>query len=143
MKAPLILAMALPLVLASSTSFAGHGHGGGRSWSNHVNVVIAPRRYVRPYAPVVSTAIGFGIGYSAGLYAGYPYSWWDPYPSRPVVVEHRTVIEHRDYDDDVVTYTNRPSERSMLRDLQGRCYERSYENGREVRVEVDPSACNF
>lgn len=33
--------------------------------------------------------------------------------------------------------------RRLLKDLQGRCFERNLEDGQEVMVELEPEACNF
>jgi len=40
--------------------------------------------------------------------------------------------------------TSRAGQRSLLRDIHGDCYERSYDSqGRETRIQLPDSACNF
>jgi hypothetical protein len=37
----------------------------------------------------------------------------------------------------------RTHDRRLLKDLQGRCFERRVEDGRELRTELDPEECDF
>lgn len=115
-------------------------HDGGRG---RVVVIGRGPRYYAPFNYGVGIGVGVGVGLGYGFY-GYPYSSWDYYPPRDVVIQHNTYVEPAPQDADVVTYTNRANETSLLKDLQGRCFERSYDSsGRELRKELDPSACNF
>lgn len=146
------LALLMVLGLVSPLCLAGHGRefrSNGRGHDARVNVIVSPR-YVRPYTPYrvphVSTMIGFGVGYGAGWYATRPYDRWDAWSTRPVIIERNTIIERRDsFEDEQVTrpYERSDSTRRLLRDLQGRCFERTYENGVEERVELDAEECDF
>lgn len=151
MKLLLKRALLLPLILVPVLAMAG-GHavrgGGFRGYSGH-NEWRGPARVIRPHVGAYSAiglgiglGVGYGIGYSAfgAPYYGYPYSSWYYGPPREVIVEHNTYVEQPSER----VYTSRPNETSLLRDLQGRCYERTYDrNGNELRTELDPAECNF
>lgn len=145
----------LLLGMASPLAFAGHGHesrgGGYGRHDTHVNISISPR-YGRPYAHYGAPQIytGIGLGFGAGWYANQfygPYDRWDYSPARPLVIERNTIIEKRDRDvvedEEGSGYERETPASSLLRDLQGRCYERTYERGVEHRVELDATECDF
>ena len=95
---------------------------------------------------------GYNIGYSS--YPGYAgnsayrnYGNAVRYPRTPAV-NHTTVI----YQQPSVVYVNEPTSRvssqraepGLLRDINGNCFERSYDSqGRENRRRLPDSACNF
>ena len=61
-----------------------------------------------------------------------------------VVIEHNTYISQPVERSSVTTYSSRTSGTSLLRDLQGRCFERVIDrNGNEIRTEIDASECDF
>lgn len=112
----------------------GHGHHHHRDHdrvSVRVNIgnVIPDWRY-RDYRRATS---GLGIAYS---------TTWGPAYNRG----GNTVIVHQN------TYVNpeprvihrSTSSTSLLRDINGRCFERRYDSrGNETRIELPPSSCNF
>ncbi|HTR01391.1 MAG TPA: hypothetical protein VMH83_15440 [Candidatus Acidoferrum sp.] len=122
-------------------AMARHGVVGGYVGFRPGPIVTVPRYVYRPYYGV-GVGVGIGIGLGLSPYWGYPY--YPYYSSAPVVVERNTIVEQPSTGADVIVpYDNAPPARSLLRDLQGHCYERTYANGRETRVELDPSECNF
>jgi len=105
----------------------------------------------RPHFGSYTTfGLGIGLGYALSApysygypYYGYPYSSWYYGPPRDVIVERNTYIEEPSASSETRVYSNR-QETSLLRDLQGHCYERTYDsNGRELRTELDPKECDF
>ncbi len=140
-------ALLLSLILVPTLALAG-GHsvrGGGRSihndWHGPAHVVRSRGGLYSGLGWGLGLGIGYGIGYNAfgPRYYGYPYGDYY-YPPREVIVEHNTYIEQPDS-----APNPRPrSETSLLRDLQGHCYQRTFDqNGNELRTELDPSECNF
>jgi len=108
-----------------------------------VNVNINDRW--RPaYRPYTYSGIGYSLGFGSW---GSGFSAW----SAPVIVSPRVVRQP------VVVYQNTyvnaaprgtastyNSGTSLLRDINGRCFERSYDSfGNETRYELPVSACNF
>jgi hypothetical protein len=93
-------------------------------------------------------SFSYGSGYSISsqyyLNNAYPYSTFDYKNQRPqVIIERNTYIEQPTRRANVITYRNRP-DTSLLRDLNGRCFERYIDsNGYETRTELPASACNF
>ncbi|MEI7949147.1 MAG: hypothetical protein WCI66_02750 [Gammaproteobacteria bacterium] len=136
---PVVLVLTVAPVLAMAGGHAGRGfHSIGHG----------PVRVIRPHYnlyPGIGLGIGMGIGYSAfgAPYYGHPYGYpygGHYYPSREVIVEHNTYSEQPETSS-VPIHRN---ETSLLRDLQGRCYQRTYDqHGNELRTELDPSDCNF
>lgn len=113
--------------------------------SINVNVNNRWRPAYRPYNNW--NTFGSGIGYSVGFGSwGSGFSAWStPAPvyrqRQPVVVYQNTYIDATPVSP--VTTTLR-SGTSLLRDINGRCFERSFDNGgNEIRVELPASACNF
>jgi hypothetical protein len=114
------------------------------------------RPYYRDYG---YSSFGFGIGYNTlGLGTfntfSYPYGSWgysnfgyDAYhynQRRPVVVYQNTYIERPATRTTVITRTAPRSGTSLLRDVQGRCFEREIDKfGNETRTELPASRCNF
>jgi hypothetical protein len=118
-------------------------------------------RHSRPdYADDRDVSINFIVGPSSPGYSyrsypqsqprtyylnnGYPYSDFGYNRSRPqVIIERNTYIEQPTRRSNVITYRNRPAT-SLLRDLNGRCFERYIDsNGYETRTELPASACDF
>ena len=122
-----------------------HSRDHFRSNDRHSNVRVNIGIGAPIYPRSIFNGWSYGVGYSSfgGQYylnSGYPYSAYG-YSSRPVIIERNTYIEQPSTGR---VYTNRETETSLLRDLQGRCFERSYDrNGTELRTELDPSACDF
>lgn len=173
MKKPLFWILLLQFCLFSTTALADHdenGRFGGfssrdRDWDRRqgfrrnrdtdvsVNIIIgAPRaRYFdRGYNSIFNT-FGYGVGYSSfgGQYylnhgLGSVYPSWNRRQSRPVIIEHNTYIEVPTERRGVTSYRNRQSGTSLLRDINGRCFERHVDiDGYETRIELDASECNF
>jgi hypothetical protein len=143
----LLLKRALFLLLAFVPVLAMAAHSGGHSYSH--GGFGGPVHYIRGpvYRPhYYSTfGLGIGLGYALGApyYYDYPYAGGYYGPPREVIIEHNTYVEEPAPGSDTRVYSNR-QEPSLLRDLQGRCYQRTYDsNGRELRTELDPSECNF
>ncbi|HEY0961681.1 MAG TPA: hypothetical protein VGE69_04925 [Pseudomonadales bacterium] len=170
MKKLLACAAALLLVLGTQTAAADphdrgdrgrshkwDHHDNGRGWAHgrrnhhghyrdrdrdrdrghdHVSVnlsfgnVIPDWRY-RDYQRATS---GFGIGYTT--------TWGAPrYRSgNTVIVNQNTYINNEPR----VVHRSTRNSTSLLRDVSGRCYERSYDSrGNEIRIELPSSNCNF
>lgn len=109
------------------------------------NIYRTPNRNINRWS--IHNTWGYGVGYSSfgGNYFlnyGYPYSPWNYNP--PVVVEKHIHIENSTPRSRARVYSNRPIGTSLLRDLDGRCWERDVDGqGNEMRTELDPSECNF
>lgn len=105
-------------------------------------------RYRNGYNSIFNT-FSYGVGYSAfggryNLNYGYPYTPRGYRNNSPVVIEHNTYISQPVERSGVTTYRTRQSGTSLLRDLQGRCFERVIDrNGNEIRTELDASECDF
>lgn len=98
----------------------------------------------------INSGFGLGIGYSTFGYSTFGRSGFDSFGTwgynarRPVVIQHNTVIERPVTRTVETRYLSRPAGTSLLRELSGRCVERSYDSqGREIRIELPASACNF
>ncbi len=97
----------------------------------------------------IFNTFGYGVGYSSfggqyNLNYGYPYTQMGYRNNRPIVIEHNTYISQPVERSSVTTYSSRTSGTSLLRDLQGRCFERVIDrNGNEIRTEIDASECDF
>lgn len=114
----------------------GHGH---RNVHHHDRVsvnlnignVIPDWRY-RDYRRATS---GVGIAYTT--------TWGAP----PVYGRGNTVIVHQNTyvnNEPRVIHRSTRSSTSLLRDVSGRCFERSYDSrGVETRIELPASNCNF
>jgi len=114
--------------------------------SINVNVNDRWRPAYRPYNNW--NTFGSSIGYSVGFGSwGSGFSAWStPAPvyrqRQPVVVYQNTYIDATPRSS--VTTTPLRSGTSLLRDINGRCFERSFDNnGNETRVELPATACNF
>ncbi len=118
-----------------------------------------PRPYNRHYRPVRRGGsywnFSFGSGYhhdhlDAGallggivlgsvISQGIASSRYDDRVQHVVPVQSRVQVIQR-----TPVTVSTPPNRRLLRDLSGRCYEITRDGqGTEVRVELDPSACNF
>lgn len=92
---------------------------------------------------------GVGIGYTTfGVNSfdtwGSPYNAWGYNNRQPVVVYQNTYIDNPAPRTTVITRSAPRSGTSLLRDVQGRCFERETDrNGNESRTELPASACNF
>ncbi len=118
-----------------------------------VNVFIgAPRnRNYNPGYNSIFNTFGYGVGYSSfgGQYylnygVGTVYPSWNSRPSRPVIIERNTYIEVPTQRRGVTTVRSRQSGTSLLRDINGRCFERHIDSdGYETRIELDAAECDF
>ncbi|MES2604190.1 MAG: hypothetical protein V4603_04585 [Pseudomonadota bacterium] len=96
---------------------------------------------------------GWGVGYStfgssfgSNLYINNSYPYSRRYVDRrPIIIERNTYIERPVNRGSVTTYSNRrDSGTSLLRDINGRCFERYVDSrGNETRTELDASECDF
>ena len=94
------------------------------------------------------SSIYYGTGYSSFGYgvSTRPY-FYSPYRTRTVYVNNPTVV----YVDDarpvtrVIRSEPLPAHgTSLLRDINGDCFERSYDNqGNEIRVQLPDASCQF
>ena len=80
-----------------------------------------------------------GVGYiTFNNWYGYT-----PYRSSTVIVREPTVVYVNDSAPVSTRYTQPPA-RSLLRDINGNCFERTYDSrGVETRVRLPDSACRF
>ena len=118
-----------------------------------VNIIVgSPRmRYYNPGYNSIFNTFGYGVGYSSfgGQYfldhgIGPLYPSWNQRPRRPLIIERNTYIELPEERSGITTYRNRPSGTSLLRDINGRCFERHVDgDGYETRIELDAADCNF
>lgn len=93
------------------------------------------RRAFRPYRGSTVFLGGYGGGFTTGLVVGSVLAA----PSIQTIPSRRTetvVIQRSSPPVNAQRFTRR-----LLRDLQGRCFERINDGGREVRIEVDAAAC--
>lgn len=130
----------------------GWGHGiQQRRWDNRRDV----RRYddrdlsislsfgnvTRPYY-----GSSFGTGFGINTWSGFGSSWNRPartYDNRQPVVIYQNQNTYINRSTPIVS---RPSTfgTSLLRDVNGRCYEREFDSrGNETRLELPSAACNF
>ena len=149
MKFLLKSAMLLPLILVPALAMAARpgyvgGHGGFGGPSHFIRGPVYRPHYYSSFG--LGVGVGFALGYP---YYGNPY-YGSPYyygPPQEVIVEHNTYVEPSDGTTTVIrdaVPAPRASGTSLLRDLQGRCYRRTYDqNGNEQRTELDPGMCNF
>lgn len=163
MKKLLVTAIAACLMLGSATSFADrddakrwsqsrHDNGYHRGWDrgDRWDRRWDNRRRDRDHDHV-SINLGFGNSWGypyTGSYFGFGvgnYSSWHNRNRAPVVIyENNTYIERSAPRTTVITRSAPRSGTSMLRDVNGRCFERQYDrNGNETRIEVSPAECNF
>lgn len=166
MKTLLKFLLIAPFVLASTLTLADHrsnrGHDNGRhnGWSQQdrdyrpdfrgsrsryrdsddvsVNLIVGSGYYPRYNS--FGSSVGFGVGFNT---FGYPRPIYRD--TRPIIIERNTYIERPVTRGNVITYSNRrDSGTSLLRDLNGRCFERYVDGrGNETRTELDPSECDF
>jgi hypothetical protein len=173
MKILLIPLVALGLLLGADASFGDDRdryddrrgfdrdyRNNGNSWGRReVQRRWDSRRDVRRYNDRdVKISLSFGntvrsyyrpptFGYNTfgfSTFNSFGSSWRAPhiYGNRqPVVIYQNNYIERSA----PVIISSRPlANGSMLRDVQGRCYERRYDSyGNETRLELPSSACNF
>lgn len=159
-------AAAVLLALGAQTASAdhrdrwdrGHSHydhpGKGRGWAhgrrNHAPVRVRDHDHDR-------VSINLNIGNAApdwryrdyeratsGLGISYTTTWgapsWNRRGGDTVIVHQNTYINNEPR---VVHRTTRNTT-SLLRDVSGRCYERSFDSrGNETRIELPSSNCNF
>lgn len=86
----------------------------------------------------------FGLGYSTFNTWGTPYDSWAYNKRRPLVVYQNTYIDSPAPSTRVLSTSRPRSGTSLLRDLNGRCFERETDRyGNETRTELPASACNF
>lgn len=89
---------------------------------------------------------GFNTGVGYGLYGNrwYDYTPYTPYRNRTVVVKQPTVVYVNESPRVSTRVTTPRPERSLLRDIDGNCFERHYDDrGVETRVRLPASACQF
>jgi len=152
MRLLLKTALLLPLVLLPVLAMAarpGHigGIGGHGGFGGPTRIIRGPVYRPHYYS---SFGLGVGVGFALGYpFYGYPYYGSPYYYGSPqeVIVERNTYIEPSDSTTTVIREAApapRASGTSLLRDLQGHCYRRTYDqNGNEQRTELDPAMCNF
>lgn len=113
-----------------------HGHYRDRdrvSVSVNIGNVIPDWRY-RDYRRATS---GLGIAYTTTW--GAPYNNWNR-RGNTVIVHQNTYVNNEPR----VIHRSTRSTTSLLRDVNGRCFERSYDSrGVETRIELPASNCNF
>ncbi|MDY6982279.1 MAG: hypothetical protein SV422_04255 [Pseudomonadota bacterium] len=118
----------------------GNGHRNHRHYRDRdrvsvsVNIgnVIPDWRY-RDYRRATS---GLGIAYTTAW--GAPYNTYGR--GNTVIVHQNTYVNNEPR----VIYRSTRSTTSLLRDVSGRCFERSYDSrGVETRIELPASNCNF
>ncbi len=148
-------AAALVLMLGAPASFAGHGdrghshhdrrdhHDHGRNWNrrdhDHVSVNLS--------FGTVWTDYRYRDWNRATIGVGVPYTtaWGAPgwgYNNRPVIVHQNTYVNTAPRTR-VVTRPGRNST-SLLRDINGRCFERVIDSrGKETRTELPSYECDF
>jgi hypothetical protein len=162
---------ALLLLLGTQTALADHRddwnrgnshfdrHDNGRGWDRYDNRW--DRRSDR--RDNVSISLSFGNVWPAPRYNDWRYRDWDRATSgvgiayttawgapgwgynsrRPVIVHQNTYINEAPRTR-VVTRSSRSNGSSLLRDINGRCFERETDSyGNETRTELPASACNF
>jgi len=101
-------------------------------------------RWHPAYRPWGWNSFGYNVGFRSW---GTGLSVWSgTYPvyrrQQPVVVYQNTWIDTGPRSTTVPVVINGGT--SLLRDINGRCFERSYDRlGNETRVELPTSACNF
>ncbi|MGV3590934.1 MAG: hypothetical protein ACO1PZ_04540 [Gammaproteobacteria bacterium] len=157
-------AAAVLLVLGAQTASAdhrdrwdrGHSHydhpGKGRGWG-HGHRNRAPVR-VRDHDHV---SINLNIGNAvpdwryrdyqratSGLGISYTTSWgapsWNRRGGDTVILNQNTYINNEPR----VVHRSTRNTTSLLRDVSGRCFERSFDSrGNETRIELPASSCNF
>jgi hypothetical protein len=148
MKNKAVLLLIFLSIFTTSSVFAdGRGHrnqnhhwddGRHNSWNNHNR---GQRHSSRNRNNSTHISLNFGSYFGSRLYSDLGRNYRSPSlgyrPSR--VIHYETPRVNRAYS----TRQTSPR-RSLLRGVNGYCYERWYNsNGEEVREEVDSSACNF
>lgn len=99
-------------------------------------------RWRPAWRPYTYSSFGYSVGFGSW---GSGFSAW----SAPVVVSPRvrqpTVVYQNTYVNSApASVSTYGTGTSLLRDINGRCFERSYDSqGVETRIELPPSACNF
>jgi hypothetical protein len=151
---------ALVLLLGAQTSFADHNDRWDRHdrHDRHDNGRHLGRqdRWDRHDHDNVSVSLSFGtvfggVGYNDWRYRDYrratsgfgiPYTTAWGYNNRPVIVHQNTYVSTAPRAR-VVTRPGRNST-SLLRDINGRCFERYIDSrGNETRTELPASECDF
>lgn len=83
---------------------------------------------------------------TSGLGVAYTTAWGTPvwgYNNRPVIVHQNTYVNTAPRTR-VITRSTRSSGSSLLRDINGRCFERETDRyGNETRSELPAESCNF
>lgn len=105
--------------------------------SVNLNIRTIPDWRYRDYYRATS---GLGIAYTTTW--GAPYNTWNPRGGNTVIIHQNTYVDNSPR---VVrrTTTTRGTT-SLLRDVEGRCFERSVDGrGVETRIELPASNCNF
>jgi len=154
MKTLLSLTLLVSLGLFSTATLADHRSNrdhdseGERRFSNRGNPTQhwdnSDRRTTYRRDRDNDVSVNLIIGTGSRPFQGHAYSPWSYRNNRPVVIEHNTYIERPAERGGVTTWRNRPIGTSLLRDLQGRCFERVTDrNGNEIRTGLDPSECDF
>jgi hypothetical protein len=122
------------------------------------NDIHGSRYSYRPYSnDGLSVRLNYGTGYNTwygttelpGIGAGYRYSPWRNQTT--VVYTQPRVIYVNDsarltspVSESILNHTTARPARSLLRDINGDCFERTYDSrGVETQVQLPASACNF
>lgn len=117
--------------------------GHDRRWNNRDNVSVSLSIGNVWGSPYYGSRSWSGVGFGYNTFDTWGYNDWRYRNRRPVVVyQNNTYIEPAPRTR-VITRTSR-SGTSLLRDVNGRCFERETDgNGNEIRTELPASACNF
>jgi hypothetical protein len=146
----LMCAAACLLLVGTQTASADHRWDRGHSHNKHYDRGHGHRNHHVHQRDRVSVNLNIGRVVpdwryrdyqraTSGLGVAYTTAWSAP-PRNTVIVHQNTYINNEPR---VVSRSTR-SATSLLRDVNGRCYERSYDSrGNEVRIELSPSSCNF
>lgn len=114
------------------------------NWSVSLNLGSA--WYGSGYGRSMYYSSGISPYYGSSFYNSYRYS---PFPSRTTVVYRQPRVVYVNNPAPVTTRVIRSTpvarpERSLLRDLDGNCFERNFDDlGNEIRTQLPASACNF
>ena len=96
--------------------------------------------------PVRSRSFGYepfsNFGYSSYSYPRSTVIWGGP--ARQSAIINNTYVQPARTTSTVITRSAAPVGSSLLRDIEGRCFEREIDSyGNETRTELPASACNF
>ena len=81
---------------------------------------------------------GLGIAYTTTW--GAPYNTWNRRGGNTVIVHQNTYVNNEPR----VVHRSTRNTSSLLRDVNGRCFERNVDSrGNETRIELPASNCNF